>query len=154
MYHLPFGQFLRLKRNSTLQQNYMIQESRMSNQLVNRGKPMKVINWTKQHAQQIQSISFLKEQHPKTTQRVSCGLNFTPLANNIREIIYKHWHIIEHVPGCQDKPFIGMRKTKCLQDFLLSADRLRKQHTISTLPAGHFWYGRCSSCPQVWVRNP
>lgn len=110
--NLPFGQFLRLKRNSISQQNYKLQESSLCEQLLNRGYPVIVINQAKLHVQSVPLTSLLKKQVPRTSNRIACGLEYIPLAQKIKNIIYKNWHIIEHLCGCQEKPFVGLRKTK------------------------------------------
>lgn len=77
--------------------------------------------------------------------RVYCDLEFTHMAEPIKWIIFKNWHL--NIPGCKDKPFISMPKTKSIKDQLISFDLIKNPSSAEL--CGHFQCGHCNSCNQV-----
>lgn len=75
--------------------------------------------------------------------QVSRGHQTAPRAKGILQIIRRHWHIIEDIPGCESFPTVGYKKTRSLRDILVSADRTARDQSAPTLPPGHY---RCVSC--------
>lgn len=49
-------------------------------------------------------------------------LDYTPLAQNVWNIIIKHWHLVSDIPGCESFPRIGFWKTWSLKDILTHRD--------------------------------
>lgn len=81
------------------------------------------------------------------------GLDYTPLANKIKNIINRHWHIIENISGCHQRPFIGMRKTRRIRDILILADLKGQRTKRDSPPIGQYRCGKCCVCSQVWVTD-
>lgn len=41
-----------------------------------------------------------------------------------KNLVSKHWHLINDIPGCAQTPFIGWRKTRSIGDKLIRSDML------------------------------
>lgn len=81
-----------------------------------------------------------------------CGLEYTHLANQIKRII--HRHVIEHIPGCKLKPFVGMKKTRrSFRDILILVNLKEKCSKKDPLPLGQFKCGNCSVCSLAWTMD-
>lgn len=72
--NLPFGQFLRLKRNSTSLDDYLREERILSRQLRERGYPARVIEKAKSKAAHRTRQSLLTENPTQPKNRITCGL--------------------------------------------------------------------------------
>lgn len=73
------------------------------------------------------------------------ALDYTPLANAIKIIFFKHWHLLQEILGCNVNPYMGFRRTKSLQNVLVRSDTtVKKQSNISI--KGHFKGGNCTIC--------
>lgn len=46
----------------------------------------------------------------ESVNRLSCSIQFTPLANDIKHLILQHWHLVQLVPGCLIHPLWVSRK--------------------------------------------
>lgn len=110
MNNLPYSQFLHLKRNSTKYGDYQNEEHTLTRQLQTRGYPIGIINTAKTRGNKTNRFS-LKEIVCPAANRISCGLEFTHMAEPIERIILKNWHLSDHIPSCKDKLFIDMQKT-------------------------------------------
>lgn len=64
---------------------------------------------------------------------------------HIRKIIRKHWHIVSHIPGCQQPLVIGYKRAKTICDVLVRSD-LSNQFRSQTQPQGDFKCHNCSVC--------
>lgn len=74
--NLLYGQFLRLKRNSTLQRDHYCEKTNLSPQLRGRGYPVKVINQANSWAQQRTHHSLLAELYCTDHKKLACGFDF------------------------------------------------------------------------------
>lgn len=90
-----------------------------------------------------------KETHTSFSQNINWAIDYTSLAYSIKKVVLKHWHILSDVPGCNNKPFIGFRKTATIKDLLVHAD-LKVDANIENSPNGHFRCLRCAACPLSW----
>lgn len=101
-------------------------------------------------ARKIKRHTLLEDKVCTKKVRITCGLKFSHLVEFIRQAILKNWHIIEHIPGCHNKPYIGMRKNRSLKNLLISSDVRDRNITASIAPLReHYRYGRCSTCTQA-----
>ncbi|XP_060128613.1 uncharacterized protein LOC132591893 [Zootoca vivipara] len=146
--NLPYGQLIRLKRNATDKRDYRNAAHQLEKALVNRGYPNCIIQdayrrvdgRNRKNLLETRSDS-IKNRKPS---RLVMGMDFTPLASHIRNIIYKHWHIVEDIPGCKDPPLLGLRKKGTLRNQLVKADCLESPSIVTK---GHYRCGSCNMCP-------
>lgn len=98
-------------------------------------------------AQRIQRDSLLlKKKSRPNYQNICWGLDYTPLASEIKKIVYKHWHILEGIPGCQIKPFVGLRRKRNLRDLLMFHKPATAENNGDRLPSGFHACGHCQVC--------
>lgn len=149
---MPFGQFLRLKRNSSLPTGFYKEEQLLSKQLRARGYPPDVILKAREKTNG-KSRESLLEDHPLIHKnRVTCGLEYNHRAEPIWRLIYRHWHLIKHIPGCEEPPFVGLRQTRCIKDILVHSDLTIMNKEYATYYENikeHKPCGHCTSCRQV-----
>lgn len=148
--NLPFGQFLRYKRNSTIQADFDKETQNLYAQLELRGYPRRVLNTALNRAREVPRSSLLVPKQRSWDNRISWAIDYTPHSNQIRKVILKHWHVLKDIPGCETAPQIGFRRTRSLRNTLTRSD-ISKAPIIqdSGLPKGHFKCGRCKICHTV-----
>lgn len=73
---------------------------------------------------------------------ITCVLGYTPLVYSIRKIIYKHWSIVDDIPGCSTHPIIWYKETRTLRQDLVRADMTAKTESV----VGHYRCGCCATC--------
>lgn len=145
--NLPYGQFLHLKRNSTRDQHFQEESNTLSRQLKQRGYPHKVINEALCKAQRTKRESLLmNKQRLNRNNKICWGLDYTPLTMDIKKIICQHWHIIEEIPGCHIKPYVGFCRTRKLKDLLMFQKPKEENRETDKLPEGFFACGHCYIC--------
>lgn len=154
--NIPFGQYLRLKHNSSLPADFHKEELLLSNQLKSRGYPLKVIQKAKEKTLERDRGSLLEDCPLIRKNRITCGLEYNHLLEPIRRLIYLR-HLIKHIPGCKELPFVGLRRTRCLKDMLVHLDLtvMRDQSTTEyNNRKEHKACRHCTSCEQIWREKP
>lgn len=66
---------------------------------------------------------------------------------------YKHWNIVQDIPGCSHRRYIGLCQTKSLRDQRVHAD-LGRHNQTSTLPLDHFKCHGCAACQYALGYKP
>lgn len=152
--NLPYGQLLRLKRNSTDTNDFNKEADNLYKQLQARGYPKQVLNRTLTRSSCISRTSLLQPKRRHEENRITWALEFSPHSNQLRRIIFKHWHLLQEIEGCSSPPRIGFRRTKNLRNILVRANI--RQDSLTTgfrQPKGHFRCGHCKICPTVMNDN-
>lgn len=144
--NIPYGQFLRLKRNSTKNGDYLAHAQHLKGLFSDRGYPKDVITDAASKALQRPRQSLFTQKENKKGSRLVWALDYTPKAAAITAIIRKHWHLPADIPGCQEPPLIGLRKTKTLRNLLVKSDATVQTSSTSTLPVGHYACVKCKFC--------
>lgn len=151
--NLPYGQFLRLKWNSTSSYDYMQECQALQQQLIVRGYPQTTIKKARIRADSIPRHTLLKDKLRIRDNRISWAIDYTPHANRIRKIIMKHWHLVQDIPGCMTPPQVGMRCTRNVRNVIIRTVISKSQEVDNersdSLPMGHFKCHRCKACPTV-----
>lgn len=144
--NIPYGQFLRVKRNSSSEQDYRTHSQQLCLQFSERQYPRVIVQNALQRAS-TRDCSTLFERW-KNDQRpgISWSLDYTPRTRGIVQIIRRHWHIISEIPGCETFPTVGYKRTRSLKEILVSADRSNRDELPTNLPPGHFRCRMCSVC--------
>lgn len=88
--NLPFGQFLRIRRNSTDSRDYQRDCRILRNQLENRGYLEDIIRRATFQANGVGSSSLFHDQRTPEVNRITCDFQYTFLSNSIRRILLKH----------------------------------------------------------------
>lgn len=142
---IPYGQFTRIRRNSSFTGDYVSQSRAMKEDFLNRGYPAQLIYdaAARAHGVEWSDLFKYKQKDGVRFKGITATLDFTPLASKIKYIIKQHWHLVKDLPGCTSPPRWGLRRTKTLKDILVRSD-IREHHQRIPVTVGH----RC--CAQAW----
>lgn len=87
--NLPYGQFLRLKSNSSSEIDYKCEEAHLCEQLRAQGYLSNIIDKAKLRARHKPHHPLLTESNRSIENRLTFGIDFIPLAYPIKSIILK-----------------------------------------------------------------
>lgn len=146
--NISFSQFIRVKRNCTKTSDFHTHASALSEKFTARGYPDILIKQSFRRALNIPRSELLKNK-PKTSESNICfSLLFSPLSNQIKNIVSQHWHILGKMPGCSQKPHIAMSKSKSIRDILVHLD-IDRYGRIPEVTSGHHKCLNCVACKYV-----
>ncbi|XP_069484193.1 serine/threonine-protein kinase 38-like isoform X1 [Ambystoma mexicanum] len=150
--NLPFGQFLRIRRNCTELQHYKENAISLQIKLRNRGYPNKLVKNTRKRAQYIPRETLLmpKIRNSEVEQQITCVSTFCPNTTHLKATIKKFWPLIQICLPDEPLPRMALKRGKNLKDILTHA-RLNKKPQRSELWSlreivGHHPCGTCSVC--------
>ena len=152
----PFGQFLRIRRICTKNEDFISHGLEMIQHYVKRGYPLKSLKKhmlrPARHSQK-DLLTVKQKEEIKTPVMVT---KFNPTNPDIRGFIHNNWNIIEHSNDCvhtfSDKPIVGFRRLPNLRDILTSASITYPalEAPIKQPIAKHCTrLGRCTYCPMI-----
>lgn len=118
--NLTYGRFLHLKRNSSKTLDYIKGAEKLSQSLLDRGYPERVVQQTRRRANEQRGCELLKEKTLVASAQFTFAIQNTPLANGIKRIIFKYWHLVERFAGSQ--PRVGFKKTTSIKHKLVKVD--------------------------------
>lgn len=99
--HLPFSQFISLKRiTSNVTETSEIIENHAA-KFLKRGYPRAIVEESICKVNTLERSSLLTSQKTDTQQPIVCTLKFSTQADNIKNIIKKHWRMITTEPELQ-----------------------------------------------------
>lgn len=137
--NLPYGQFLRLKRNSTTAEDFTREAGTLYKQLQKCGYPNPVLRKALQRSKDIPRTSLLQPRRREKEGRIMWALEYTSRSNQIRRIILKHWDLLKEIEGCAIPPQIGFRRTKNLKKHTSESQHTRrKSNRTYRTPKGTF----------------
>ena len=150
----PFGQFLRVRRNCTSEQDYVKHSQTMKKHYIERGYPSKHVEAARKKALDANRSDLLDPSRKKRKKDVNIvPLVLTHHASNpqVQKIIMDHWGILKYSPKCAaalpDKPLFTTRRGKNLKDILIRA-KLDSNTQING-PKAVCKKKDCSICPKV-----
>ncbi|XP_078515055.1 uncharacterized protein LOC144773834 [Lissotriton helveticus] len=157
--NVPFGEFLRLRRNCTNLNDFYKHAENTKLKLENRGYPKKLIKNALKRARFYDRDSLLdperKSKKNPTLDRIVFVTQYSHLSNQIKNIVNKNWKILNQNREIQlDKPLFSFRRNKTIKNSLVHTYPIakEKQLTLSgNLASGNFKCGTCSICPQCIV---
>ncbi|XP_077784220.1 uncharacterized protein LOC144327702 [Podarcis muralis] len=184
---LPFSQFIRLKRSSSLDTDFKKNAASLSSSLRDRGYLEEITQTAFERAKRTSRQELLVPKPKNNQDRIFCSIEYNYLSSSIERvitscstrplvraqpdpllwqsafctefclmvainliliiiiiiiIIIRHWHIISHIPGCENVPILGKRCTRWLRDILSHTDLLEYHNDDPhTTLKGHY---RCS----------
>nr|XP_028578457.1 uncharacterized protein LOC114593837 [Podarcis muralis] len=143
--NLPYGQYLRLKRNASFQHDYKIAAYQLTQSLLQRGYTSRTLTAAQDRAEvkNRKDLLAIKTSDKPREDRICTSLQFTPHTSSIKKLIYKHWHLLSNIPGCQKPPIIGLKRTKSLRNYLVKSDQLTYPEASTK---GHYKCGSCNVC--------
>ncbi|XP_069500915.1 uncharacterized protein [Ambystoma mexicanum] len=156
--NLPFGQFLRLKKNSSTNESYENGANNLITKLVHRGYPASLVKKAAKRAFNNNRESLLDQQiqrERKTKENPLVFVNtFSNLSYKIKGIVTRNWNkIMTKEVG---KPIVAFKKSTTVRNLIMRNDvstkkRPLQQTNLWGLPpvVGHFPCGNCSMCTQT-----
>ena len=151
--NLPFGQFLRLRRNCSRTTDYKEQANILSEKLRSRNYPEKVITNAKRRARNNNRAALLEEntREPGENKRLVCVTTYNVASNYIQKTINKHWSILTSGGLDYEKPLFSYKRGANLKDSLVHTRPFKPSvpsTSLSNLPrvVGHYACGSCSIC--------
>ncbi|KAM4701880.1 LOW QUALITY PROTEIN: peripheral-type benzodiazepine receptor-associated protein 1 [Discoglossus pictus] len=154
---IPFGQYLRLRRNCDTIEEFKIKASELKTRLKYRGYPNRVLkNAYKKALAKDRTELLFKRQSKKKEDKTRCILSFGTDSEQVNEIIKKHWYLISEDEALKntlsDHPNITYRRGVNLGDqFVNSFFRNKKEENRNWLAKtkGLFRCGNCKACDYI-----
>ena len=121
----PYGQFLRIRRNCTLQSDYIKHSLKMKRHYIDRGYPELLIEDSRRQAllRNREDLLIPKIKKNENSNVVPFILTHHPTNYLVRKIISDNWGILSHSELCQKAlpkiPLYGTRRSKNLKDILI-----------------------------------
>ena len=152
----PYGQFLRLRRICSLEEDYKKNSDKLIDYYVKRGYPRKNLESHQTRAGQYSQSELLKPKEKTSTDKPVMVTTYNPVNPNIRSFIHKNWHIIENTEELYnvfpDKPLVGFRRLPNLRS-LLTSNTVQyppaKKLELTELPPVCTRPGKCTYCPLI-----
>ena len=152
----PFGQFLRIRRICTKNEDFISHGLEMIQHYVKRGYPLKSLKKHMLRAARYSQKDLLTVKQKEEIKTPVMVTKFNPTNPDIRGFIHNNWNIIEHSNDCvhtfSDKPIVGFRRLPNLRDILTSASITYPtlEAPIKQPIAKHCTrLGRCTYCPMI-----
>lgn len=158
---LPYGQFLRLRRINSEYSSFLEQFMELMDRLRQRGYDENSISraFTRAVEQDRKQLISGKRKKKQKEERCVFSFEFSPMSNNIRQIVRKYWHILESDSDLSSKtncpPIISFRRSKNLRDeqvrgrFYDKDKKYTKNWLNEYAPKGNHKCGNCSCCKQM-----
>uniref|UniRef100_A0A803SUQ2 Reverse transcriptase domain-containing protein n=1 Tax=Anolis carolinensis TaxID=28377 RepID=A0A803SUQ2_ANOCA len=146
--NLPYNQLLRLKRNTSLQEDFESIIDPFKQALKMRGYPERIVDSADKRAQRVNRSVLLQEQTKPSKDRIIWPLTLTPLSSKIKNIVNRHWHLIHEIQGCEKPPMVAHKRSRNFRNFLIHADLITPTTTVSLNKKGHYPCGHCNCCKQ------
>lgn len=152
--NLPYGQFLRLRRNCSILEDYKKQAKELEGRLQERDYPIKTIRKCQKRARN-QPRESLLETTPRAEPQdlLTCVTTYSTSTNTVKKIINKNWKILTSNTLKWPKPRFANKRTKNIKDILVHTrpaptartDTLTSAWNLAPI-TGHYPCGSCSVC--------
>lgn len=154
--NLPYGQFLRVRRNCYTLDKYKDHADQLAKNLRARNYPSRLVKRSYKRAANNNREALLEPPVVKPPlDRLTFVSTFCAMTNEIQKSVRKHWRILN---CCTDKippPLFSLKRGYSLRDQLVHMrprnEEPRAVGTLWDMPAiqGHFPCGSCSVCHQT-----
>lgn len=128
---LPYGQFLRLRRNCKQKEDFFGEAETLSLKLANRGYPKRLIKRSMKTAWYSPRKALLESHKKEPTTRITCVTTFSPVSNKITKMIRKHWSVLAPVNISKEAPLFAVKKGCNIRDHLVRAYKPPPQKLLS-----------------------
>ena len=150
--NIPIGQFLRLRRNCSSTLDFSKKAADLTKRFTERGYAKADLDSAYNRALNTDREALLKKKPKKPpSNRLCFSTEYTPAAGMIRNIITKHWHVLQSDPTmsniCSDPPLFCFRRSRSLRDRLVHSDLTPPSPSwLPSPPQGFHKCGNCSQC--------
>lgn len=153
--NIPLGQFQRLKRICSSNNDFSDQASNMYSRFRQRGYKKDILDNALTKVKSTERKELFKKKAKTTNKnRIFCSLQYGNLSNRIRSIITKNWGILKSDPTLaatfNEPPLFAIRRAPTLGDHLVQ-NYLPGQQTrpFFPKPVGTFQCGACNYCQHI-----
>lgn len=132
---IPYGELLRIKRNGTNENDFLISAEVSIARFKKRGYSTKLLETTLHKVQQFER-KVLFEEHGKSKDEKKCRMvtTFSKGADQLRNILRKNWNLLKMDPvigsDVPARPMITFRKARALRDMVTSSHFIQKKERI------------------------
>ena len=152
----PYGQFLRVRRNCTLESDYNKHSLFLKSKYMERGYPEPLLENSRLKALRTNRTQLLNplrnqtENKKKAENVLPLILTFHPSNSQVREIIMKNWGVLKFSDLCQEAlpeiPLFATRKNRNLKDELIKSRLEPLRPKVTHNPKAHCKFFNCSVC--------
>ncbi|XP_077133866.1 uncharacterized protein LOC143788239 [Ranitomeya variabilis] len=149
---IPKGQFLRVKRNCSVEDDFRAESKRLTERFQARGYPHKVVSRAFQHSQQCEREDILKPRRKENTRTIDLITVYHNQWGEVYDILKKNWSILltepKLHPWLTPTPRTVARRSRNLKDELVSSHF--KRASVKTGTGGRIFgsypCGGCNVC--------
>ncbi|XP_063044279.1 uncharacterized protein LOC134438605 [Engraulis encrasicolus] len=153
--NLPISQFSRIRRICSSQDDYQSQATILKHRFKARGYQDQ---WIEEAADRFNNMSqeqclTRRTKNNETESRISCCVQYSPIAREIEQSVKRHWHIIDSDPNLKKvfpkPPRVVYKRQPNLRNMLVRADLPPPPpptHFLSNIQAGNYKCGNCQQC--------
>ena len=152
----PYGQFLRVRRNCTLESDYNKHSLFLKSKYMERGYPEPLLENSRLKALRTDRTQLLDplrkdSENKKRAQNVlPLILTFHPSNSQVRDIITRNWGILKFSDLCKEalpeNPLFATRKNRNLKDELIKSRLEPLKPKVTHNPKAHCKFFNCSVC--------
>ena len=150
--NLPYGQFLRIRRNCTNREDFFLNAEALVEKLICRGYPKRLVRHSLKRAWYTPRETLLVPKQKEVSFPLTCVLTYSPKAQKIKRIISRHMGLLCGLGV--DKPLFSFRKGKNIRQHLVRAQRRGRQDKDESIVSrlglppvvGHFRCHKCVAC--------
>ncbi|XP_078510443.1 uncharacterized protein LOC144770079 [Lissotriton helveticus] len=151
--NLPYGQFLRVRRNCTFKEDFQYHSANLTSKLCNRGYPKKLVKSCMKRAQWTPRETTLERKIKPALKRQVCVTTFCPNANHLKKVIKQNWHLVKDLDeSLVDMPLFAFKKENNIANHIVRAAMpAPKPATLRQMMGmppilGHHKCGTCLCC--------
>lgn len=150
--NLPYGQFIRIRRNCTTTQDYEEQATDLEEDLQERDYPKEVVRKARKRAKNNNRQALLETKAREDTDMITCVTTYTPLSNKLKKVINRNWRILNSEGETWFCQVQCVKRTANIRDCLVHTRPRPRQNKSQTplwnLPSvtGHHPCGNCLAC--------
>ncbi|KAM4050614.1 uncharacterized protein ACNLHF_017504 isoform 2-T2 [Anomaloglossus baeobatrachus] len=141
---VPIGQFLRVRRNCTLSEEFRTQANDLTHRFRRRGYPRSVLSNAYRRAKNETQQSLIQKQPAKGDQPLRLVTDYNNQWKQVKQILSKNWAILTSDPQVSSLVYVGQtsqelrkRIQKHISTINLAATDLKKGKTLTSV-ASHF----------------
>ena len=156
---LPYSQFLRVRRICSDDQDFQIETDKMYRQFLARGYSKDILDGALYKLNSAPSDT-QNNKKKKKDHSVICCTTYTPLSNQIENIIRTHWDVLNTDQACstlfRDPPLFAHSRARNIRDILVHAhtfDRSKTPRERLDDAKGFFPCRNCTSCTTTGMKR-
>lgn len=154
--NIPYGQFVRLRRICSDENDYGIKANEMSQRFRERGYDDSLINQAAEKAHRRDRASLLNPTPKNTENRVTFVSEYSTASKQVQRIIRKHWQILKCDPSLHHlsslPPRFCFKRGRNIKDMVVSSTYMEtpKKTWLAKGIHGNYRCGKCAHCSHTF----